>query len=182
VRRALALAAALAAVGGWGCSERKPSPSGGAQSATAPAPTAAATSPPPAPMSADPNALTFADGTPEKKVQDFCIDNYQKIDKCFADEAFWQILATLFFAQNRQMDDGTPHARQMWIGMRKDDFAGLIRQHRVRADCQASIRHQRWPKPETIARVVKARGDTCPAFANAFGSMIFVEGAFNQPR
>ena len=80
------------------------------------------------------------------------------------------------------MDDGTPHTRQMWIGMRKDDFAGLIRQHRVRADCQASIRHQRWPKPETMERVVKARADSCPAFANAFGGMLFVEGAFNQPR
>jgi len=176
------LAAALAAVGGWGCSERKPSPSTGAQAPTGAAPASGATAAAPAPMSADPNALTFADGSPEKKVQDFCVDNYQKLDKCFGDDAFWQILATLFFAQNPQMDDGTPHARQMWIGMRKDDFAGLLRQKRVRADCQASIRHQRWPKPETMDHVVKARGDSCPAFANAFGSMIFVEGAFNQPR
>jgi dsDNA-binding SOS-regulon protein len=163
---------ALAALALVACSERKPGT------------TAPATSAPPSGAALAPDApkLTFAEGTPEQKLQLFCIDNYKKLDKCFKDDAFWQILATLFFAQNPQMDDGQPRTRSMWIGMRKDDFAALIREKRVPNDCRVSLEHSRWPTAATIDRVTKARNDSCPAFGNAFGSMLFVEGAFNQPR
>jgi len=66
--------------------------------------------------------------------------------------------------------------------MRKDDFAALIRDKRVPSDCAVSIEHNRWPAAATIDRVNKAREESCAAFGNAFGSMLFVEGAFNQPK
>lgn len=177
-----ACVAAIVALTASACSQRAAPASDRAQTPTAPA---AATSAPAAATSAQPPAdkpLTFAEGTEERTVQKFCIDNYHKLDACFGDQSFWDILATIFFAQNPSMDDGTPRARSLWIGMRKDDFAGLIREKRVPADCEASIRHSRWPSAATIDRVTKARAGGCPGFANAFGSMIFVEGAFNQPR
>ena len=155
------------------CSEHK---------TTAPVAAAAPTTTAPPATGGNGSKPTFADGTPERKLQLFCIDNYRKLDKCFQDDSFWQILATLFFAQNPQMDDGQPRTRSMWIGMRKDDFAALIRDKRVPSDCAVSIEHNRWPTPATIDRVNKAREDSCAAFGNAFGSMLFVEGAFNQPK
>jgi hypothetical protein len=167
------------------CSQRTPQATGGAQSASA---TPASTAPASAPASAattppsDPKALTFADGTAERKLQLFCIANYEKLHTCFDDQSFWEVLATIFFAKNPGMDDGTPRARSLWIGMRKDDFAGLIREKRVPADCEASIRHARWPSAATLDRVTKARATACPAFANAFGTMLFMEGVFSEPR
>jgi hypothetical protein len=167
------LALALAA-----CTKGTP-PSGAQAQEAAAAPAAVAAAPVPP---ADPNALTFADGSPERKVQAFCIANYQKLGSCFDEQPFWDILATIFFAKNPSLDDGTPRARTLWIGMRKDDFAGLMREKRVPADCEASIRHSRWPSAATMDRVIKARSAACPAFANAFGTMLFVDGAFSEPR
>jgi len=176
--------AALVALAMGACSQRAVPSSDHAQSPAPPAavaPPAASASPTPA-APAPGKPLTFAEGSDERKVQSFCIANYQKLNACFGDQSFWDILATIFFAQNPGMDDGTPRARSLWIGMRKDDFAGLMREKRVPADCEASIRHSRWPTPATVERVTKARDGGCPGFANAFGSMLFVEGAFSQPR
>ncbi|MCU1278679.1 MAG: hypothetical protein JWM53_2225 [bacterium] len=174
---------ALLALAAVACSQRTPPSNGPTQpSSAAPAPASAApASAAPTPPS-DPAALTFAEGTEERKLQLFCIGNYQKLDACFEDQSFWEILATIFFARNPGMDDGTPRARSLWIGMRKDDFHGLIREKRVPADCEASIRHSRWPTAAIIDRVTKARSAGCPAFANAFGTMMFVDGVFSQPR
>ncbi|MDB4967789.1 MAG: hypothetical protein JWN44_3478 [Myxococcales bacterium] len=164
------IALALAA-----CTKGSPPSNGAAQAPAAAAP--AAPTPP-----TNPAALTFAEGSGERQVQSFCIANYQKLGSCFDDPSFWEILATIFFAKNPTMDDGTPRTRAMWIGMRKDDFAGLMREKRVPADCEASIRHSRWPSAATMERVAKARAGACPAFANAFGTMLFVEGVFSEPR
>lgn len=166
----------IAALAIGACSQRTPQATGGAQSAAA-TPASGAAAPP-----SNPAALTFAEGTEERKLQLFCIANYEKLHTCFDDQSFWEVLATIFFAKNPGMDDGTPRARSLWIGMRKDDFAGLIREKRVPADCEASIRHARWPSAATLDRVTKARATACPAFANAFGTMLFMEGVFSEPR
>jgi hypothetical protein len=178
-------AIAVAAACGFACSQKAaaPAPATAAPAAAASAPAAAASAPAAAaPTSAQPAAATAPARGDEKQMLDFCIANYKKLDACFNDDSFWQILATLFFAQNPQMDDGKPNTRALWIGMRKDDFAGLIREKRVANDCKVSLEHNRWPTATAVARVTKARNESCAAFGNAFGSMIFVDGAFNQPR
>jgi hypothetical protein len=178
-------AIAMAAACGLGCSQKAATPApatASAPAATASAPAAAAPAATSAQSAAPAPAAPPAAAGDEKQMLDFCVANYKKLDACFNDDSFWQILATLFFAQNPQMDDGKPHTRALWIGMRKDDFAGLIREKRVANDCKVSLEHNRWPTATAVARVTKARGESCAAFGNAFGSMIFVDGAFNQPR
>ena len=150
------------------CSKHEPAaPASTGKNATAPA---------------DPNTLTFAAGTTEFGLRNFCVANYQKFMKCFEDEQFWNVLATMFFAKNPQMDDGTPGTRQKWIGMRKDDLVGLSKEHRFAADCEASIRHNQWPTEADISLVSHAQQGACPGFANAFGKMVFMDGAFYQSR
>lgn len=160
-----------------GCSKPKDKPK------EAPPPVApAVSSPSTAPATPVPDKLTFADGTPEAELRAFCMANQDKMMTCFADEAFWDVLSTLFFAQNLSLDDGTAERREAWIGMRKDDLASLKRDNKFKDDCEAAIRNTVWPTTETRAKVDAARKESCPTFANAFGKMVFVERAFHDRR
>lgn len=153
-----------------GCSKPKDKPKE--------APPAPATTP----TTAAPDKLTFADGTPEAELREFCVANQDKMMECFADEGFWDVLSTLFFAQNLSLDDGTNERREAWIGMRKDDLAQLQKANKFKDDCEAAIRNTVWPTAEARAKVEAARKDSCPAFANAFGRMVFVDRAFHDRR
>jgi len=159
-----------------GCSKPKDKPK---ETPPAPAVAPAVTAPP---TTAVPDKLTFADGTPEASLRDFCVANQDKMMDCFADEGFWDVLSTLFFAQNLSLDDGTAERREAWIGMRKDDLAQLKKANKFKDDCEAAIRNTVWPTAEARAKVEAARKDSCPAFANAFGRMVFVERAFHDRR
>jgi hypothetical protein len=149
----------------------------GGDKTPAPAPEKTQAAPP-----ADPAALTFAEGTRELQLRNFCVANHKKVQSCFNDDAYWDVMATLFFAKNPTMSEGNPGRRQAWIGFVKDDVEALRRQNRMAADCEASIRHNRWPSAAAIERVNNARSGACPAFANAFGTMVFLEGGFSEAR
>jgi dsDNA-binding SOS-regulon protein len=156
------------------CSKPKDSPSASERAASTPA-TPAARSP-------APESLTFADGTPEGDLRGFCMANYDKMLSCFDDPAFWDVLSTLFFSQNLQLDDGTNERREAWIGMRKDDLASLKRENKIREDCETAIRTTIWPTAAARTRVEEARKESCPSFGNAFGKMVFVDRAFHDRR
>jgi hypothetical protein len=159
-----------------GCSKPKDKP----KEATPPvAPAVTAPSTPSTPV---PDNLTFADGTPEAGLRDFCVANQDKMMSCFNDAGFWDVLSTLFFAQNLSLDDGTNERREAWIGMRKDDLASLKKANKFKDDCEAAIRNTVWPTADARAKVEAARKDSCPAFANAFGRMVFVDRAFHDRR
>jgi hypothetical protein len=129
-----------------------------------------------------PESLTFADGTPEAELRAFCMANQDKMMSCFDDAAFWDVLSTLFFAQNLSLDDGTNERREQWIGMRKDDLALLKHENKFREDCEAAIRTTVWPTADARTKVEAARKNSCAAFANAFGRMVFVDRAFHDRR
>jgi hypothetical protein len=129
-----------------------------------------------------PEALTFAEGTPERDLTDFCETNLHKMVECFDEPAFWEIFATMFFASNPAMDDGTRQLRELWIGMRKDDLLKFQREEALRDNCEIMVRWNRWPTPATIRRVQENHAGSCAPFANAFAHMIFVEGAFSARR
>ena len=131
--------------------------------APAPAP------PPPAPAALDPKQV------------EFCVQNFEKSMACFKDDGYWDVLATLYFAQNPTLP-GDAAAKQHWIGILKDDMVGLAREHRFDENCRAMLAHNQAPKPSTMATVSAARGKSCADFANAFGWMIFGEGAFHKPK
>lgn len=172
-RAALALAVTLAfAVPAVACSGRNAAAPAAPDAAPDAAPAAA-------PAAA---ALTFAAGTPERALRDFCVANHEQFLACFEDDAFWDVLATMFFARHPTLDDGTPRTRQLWIGMRKDALAALARERRLAEDCETALRHSLWPTEKTVARVVEARTAGCLPFANAFGKMVFVDGAFSEQR
>jgi hypothetical protein len=160
-----------------GCSKPKDKPK-----ETPPAPVAPAVTAPTTPATPVPDKLTFADGTPEAELRDFCVANQDKMMSCFSDDGFWDVLSTLFFAQNISLDDGTNERREAWIGMRKDDLAQLKKANKFKDDCEAAIRNTVWPTADARAKVEAARKDSCPAFANAFGRMVFVDRAFHDRR
>ena len=159
-----------------GCSKPKDKPKE-TPPAPAPAPVVAGPSTP-----SVPDKLTFADGTPEAELRAFCMANQDKMISCFNDAAFWDVLSTLFFAQNLSLDDGTNDRREAWIGMRKDDLMALKSANKFKDDCEAAIRNTVWPTPEARAKVDEARKGSCPGFANAFGKMVFVDRAFHDRR
>jgi hypothetical protein len=161
-----------------GCSKPKDKP----KEAPPPAPVAPAVSPQSKPVVPVPDKLTFADGTPEADLLAFCVANQDKMMECFNDAGFWEVLSTLFFAQNLSLDDGTNERREAWIGMRKDDLAQLKKANKFKEDCEAGIRNTVWPTAEARAKVEAARKDSCPAFANAFGRMVFIDRAFHDRR
>lgn len=136
----------------------------------------------PTPPNPAPESLTFTAGTPEADLRGFCSANYDKMLACFDDAAFWDVLSTLFFGQNPQLDDGTNERRETWIGMRKDDLASLKRENKIGEDCETAIRSTIWPTAEVRTRVEAAREESCPSFANAFGRMVFVDRAFHERR
>lgn len=183
--RSRAILLALVAVAGCSKKSSKPEPApattGSAAAPTAPAPSSTASTTA-APAVAVPAVMTFAAGTPELELRDFCVANVDKMSSCFADPAFWDVMSTLFFAQNLSLDDGTAEKRDAWIGMRKDDLAALQREHRQAEDCEAAIKHNVWPTADAKAKVVAARGQSCASFANAYGKMLFVDHAFSDRR
>lgn len=160
-----------------GCSKPKDKPK-----ETPPPVAPAVTAPSTAPTGPSPESLTFADGTPEAELRAFCMANQDKMMACFDDAAFWDVLSTLFFAQNLSLDDGTNERREAWIGMRKDDLASLKKGNKFKEDCEAAIRTTVWPTEDAKAKVVAARSASCAGFANAFGKMVFVDRAFHDRR
>lgn len=173
----LVLALVLAA-----CSKSKEPPPAKSEPAPPAAGSDVAPVTPATPTGPTPESLTFADGTPEADLRAFCVANQEKMMTCFDDAAFWDVLSTLFFAQNLSLDDGTNDRREAWIGMRKDDLAQLKKNNKFKDDCEAAIRVTVWPSPEARAKVDEARKGTCPGFANAFGKMVFVDRAFHDRR
>lgn len=113
--------------------------------------------------------------------QVFCEKTMQKILACFDDTAFWDNFATTWFAKYPD-DTGNPDAKQAWIGMRKDDIAGLRRENALAQNCTVMVERSRLPSAADMKPVEVAMARTCGDFGTAMGFMLFHTGVFHLPR
>ena len=126
--------------------------------------------------------------SPERdpKLVAFCIDNLRKEHACFDDDNFWDVFATLQLDAVRThlpMPALTPESKKRAIGIMKDDLVHIGKTTRAyQTMCETMLRTTQTPSPRSVAAVTAARGKSCAEFANAYGSMIFVEGALRNSR
>ena len=132
--------------------------------------------PAPAPL-ADAAAATAS----AARVQRFCEDTLASLRDCLDDDAFWDVMFTVYASQYPD-DAAEPGARERWIGVMRDGVAGIHQAGEVAANCRATLEHNRWPTPAQIDRVDRARAASCGDFANAYAWMLFGEGVFHAPR
>ena len=127
--------------------------------------------------------------SPERdpKLLAFCIDNLRREHACFDDDTFWEVFATLQLnAVGEHVGNTgamTPEDRKRAIGIMKNDLleAGTTTRG-YQTTCETMLKSTQLPSAQSIANVVAARKKSCAEFANAYGTMIFVEGAFRNPR
>jgi len=145
-----------------GCGDRKESPPAAADPAPAPSPTS------PSPTAAGPS---------RDVVRAFCIANYKQMMECVDDEAFWNVMGTLYVSTDPQLAKA-PNAKQGWIEMMKDVAKTLANSGELEKNCDVTLEHNKWPNAAQMARVASARELSCADFGNAFGYMMFGEGVF----
>ncbi|RMH39139.1 MAG: hypothetical protein D6689_17625 [Deltaproteobacteria bacterium] len=141
------------------------------QRAAAPADAAVA----PEPVSVAPQPVVPA--PPRDRVQAFCEANYRRLIECIDDKAFWNVMATLYFQTDPQLA-ANPAAKEPWIEMMRDAALTLHREGELANNCRATLDHNKWPTEEQMRRVDAARAQSCAAFGNAYGYMMFGEGVF----
>jgi hypothetical protein len=117
---------------------------------------------------------------PDPKLVAFCTRAYFTMMDCFKDDEFWQVFATMYFANTNLTSDETD--RTHWIGVMKEDLLKLYNEHGFEANCKASLEHNKWPSEKSVKAVGDAAKKSCSAFGSAFGYMVFNEGAFHAPR
>ena len=110
----------------------------------------------------------------------FCANTYFKMMDCFKDDEFWQVFATMYFANTNLTSDETE--RTHWIGVMKEDLLKLYNEHGFEENCRVTIEHNKAPTEASIQKVDEAAKQSCAAFGSAFGYMIFNEGVFHQPK
>lgn len=123
-------------------------------------------------------AAPSAAGDP--KLVQFCAASYFKMMDCFKDDEFWEIFSTLYFANTSLTVDDVE--RKHWIGVLKEDLLKLYGEHGFEKNCEAALEHNKTPSERSMKLVNDARQQSCAAFANAFGYMVFHEGVFHQPK
>ena len=123
------------------------------------------------------SAATLASAT---DAAEFCTRAYFKMMDCFKDDEFWQVFATIYFANTNLTSDETE--RQHWIGVMKEDLLKLYNEHGFEENCKVSLEHNKAPTQASIQKVSDAAQKSCAAFGSAFGYMVFNEGAFHQPK
>jgi hypothetical protein len=110
----------------------------------------------------------------------FCVKNHFKMVNCADDAPFWEQIASRYFAKlGEKVDDDE---RKHWIAVYKDDLIVLYRDRAFEKDCETTLSHTKAPSAHSISTVNAAREKSCAEFAVAFGDMLFVEGAFFDPR
>lgn len=110
----------------------------------------------------------------------FCANTYFKMMDCFKDDEFWQVFATMYFANTNLTSDETE--RTHWIGVMKEDLLKLYNEHGFEENCRVTIEHNKAPTEASIKKVDEAAKKSCAAFGSAYGYMIFNEGAFHQAK
>jgi hypothetical protein len=123
-----------------------------------------------------PNPAT-ASALDRETVHAFCVANYETQMLCLDDDSYWQIMATLYFQTDPKLA-ANPAAKEPWIAMMKDVARTLDAEDQLSANCDAAVDHNQWPTRTQIERVNAARDLSCADFGNAFGYMMFGEGAF----
>jgi hypothetical protein len=123
------------------------------------------------------SAATLASAT---DAAGFCTRAYFKMMDCFKDDEFWQVFATVYFANTNLTSDETE--RQHWIGVMKEDLLKLYNEHGFEENCRVSVENNKVPTEASIKKVSDAAQKSCAAFGSAFGYMVFNEGAFHQPK
>jgi hypothetical protein len=134
----------------------------------------------PAAESTAPAAATGSSAAVDPQLVRFCALSYFKMMDCFKDEEFWEVFATMYFANTRLAADDVE--RKHWVGMLKEDILKLYQEKGFEANCQAALEHNKAPSPSSMKLVNEARAKSCAAFGNAFGYMVFHEGALHQPK
>jgi hypothetical protein len=117
---------------------------------------------------------------PKERVLRFCADSIATMRECLDDDAFWDVMFTVYAAQYPD-DAAEPDARTRWVGVMKDTVAGITAKGEVAANCEATVANTRWPTAAQVERVEKARATSCTDFANAYAWMLFGEGVFHAP-
>ncbi len=145
-----------------GCGDRKESPP-------------AAADPPPAPSAQQPAPKPA--GPSREEVRAFCIANYKQMMECVDDDAFWNVMGTLYVSTDPQLTKA-PNAKEGWIEMMKDVAKTLANADELEKNCDVTLEHNKWPDAAQMARVANARQLSCADFGNAFGYMMFGEGVF----
>ncbi|CAN5910523.1 hypothetical protein BH11MYX3_BH11MYX3_16060 [soil metagenome] len=117
----------------------------------------------------------------EPKAQAFCEKAMRKALECLNDDGFWDVFATTFLAKYPD-PSGNPDSKRAWIGMRKDDIAGLAKDGQVQQNCSVMVRLNRLPTEADMKPVVDAMGKSCTDFGTAMGFLLFHKGVFHLPR
>jgi hypothetical protein len=126
-------------------------------------------------------AAAGSDATPtEAELVNFCVRSYGQMMDCFKDDEFWQVFATMYFANTNLTSDETD--RTHWIGVMKEDLLKLASDHGFEKNCKTTVQHNKWPSTRSIKNVGEAATKSCAAFGSAFGYMVFNEGAFHNPK
>jgi hypothetical protein len=155
----VAFAVAVAA-----CQEGVADPGGAAEVAAAPAEA------PPAARARPPQSAEKA----------FCLRTLSRTSMCLGDDAYWNTLATLYFAASGQpVDDQT---KQGFIGDLKDDMVKLRTDRAFDQNCDRMIEGLKLPTPAQMEAVNATEGKSCAEYAAKLGYLIFHEGVFHQPR
>lgn len=126
------------------------------------------------------SAAGSADAPSEAELVNFCVRSYGQMMDCFKDDEFWQVFATMYFANTNLTSDETE--RTHWIGIMKEDLLKLYNEHGFEENCKASVRMNKLPSAKSVKNVGEAAKKSCSAFGSAFGYMVFNEGAFHNPK
>jgi len=110
----------------------------------------------------------------------FCVRSYGQMMECFKDDEFWQVFATMYFANTNLTSD--ENERSHWIGIMKEDLLKLYNEHSFEENCKATVQRNKLPTAQSIKKVGDAAKKSCAAFGSAFGYMVFNEGAFHNPK
>jgi hypothetical protein len=132
------------------------------------------------PAAVQPAAAPGSAAAIDPQLIQFCAQSYFKMMDCFKDEEFWEVFATMYFANTSLAADDVE--RKHWVGMIKEDLLKLYREHGFEDNCKAALEHNKAPSPRSMKLVNEARAQSCAAFGNAFGYMVFHEGALHLPK
>lgn len=116
----------------------------------------------------------------DAELVNFCVRSYGQMMDCFKDDEFWQVFATMYFANTNLTSDETE--RTHWIGIMKEDLLKLANEHGFEENCKVSVQMNKHPSAKSVKNVGEAATKSCSAFGSAFGYMVFNEGAFHNPK
>jgi hypothetical protein len=135
--------------------------------------------PDPAPTPATAPASTKASVDPAHQARlDFCRFTYAQSMRCFADEAYWNTIATMFYAFGDTLAVD-PGVKDRLIGTMKDDIRNL--QHddpTFTKVCENMLSTMQLPTPEQMRTVEASVPGGCVKYGQALGLMVFRDKVF----